>query len=140
MIACTRNAASRLALWLGVTLSVTLGVMPGTAPAAATPPAAPVTIGEHGEDFDACPSFGELRTTAVLRAAPSARAAAVATLPRGAGLHVCIDAVDGRWLGVVVASEAHDCGVSAAVPRPRRYRGPCRAGWVPARDVRTVAG
>lgn len=123
-----------------VVLAVMLAVAFGAAPTAAATPAVPVTIGEHGEDFDACPTFGALRRSTVLRAAPSAQAEAMATLPRGAALHLCVDAPDGRWFGVVVHGDAADCGVSSAVPRPRRYRGPCRAGWVPVGSVRVTAG
>jgi hypothetical protein len=99
---CLRRAGGRPAMSicgsLGVSITFVLAIfLPVTLPpaAAATAPV-PVTIGEHGEDFDACPTFGELRRDAVLRAAPSARAEAEAALPRGAALHLCVDAPDGR--------------------------------------------
>lgn len=50
----------------------------------------------------------------------------------------------GPWKGVVYAPRGRngeaDCGVLA--PRPRRapYAGPCRAGWIHGRYVRTIAG
>ena len=128
-------AARRPLLWLAFALGVA-----SVAPSLAAASTVAVTIGEHGEDADACPSLGELRAATVLRAGPSSQSPAIATLPRGARLHLCIDAADGRWVGVVVAADADDCGVSAAVPRPRRYRGPCRAGWLPVRSVRVIAG
>ena len=48
------------------------------------------------------------------------------------------------WQGIVYPSgeyqELGDCRVSSPVAAPEPYRGPCRSGWVLARDLRLVAG
>ena len=100
-----------------------------------------VTIGSHGPDTDACPSFGELTARTVVRARPDSGSATAVELNGGSMVHVCGTTKDGKWTSVVIALDARiDCKVSTPVPRPQFYRGPCASGWIPTSAIKIVAG
>jgi hypothetical protein len=102
----------------------------------------PVTIGAHGQpDIDACPSIGAALAPVAVRLAPADAAGVVLKLAAGQDFYMCGATADGLWESVVVPpSSGADCGVSRAVKTPRPYAGPCKSGWVPARQVEVVAG
>ncbi len=58
------------------------------------------------------------------------------------GQQVWICEERGVWLGIVYrrSTTGADCGVGMPRRRAGPYRGPCRAGWVHSRYVRTIAG
>lgn len=50
----------------------------------------------------------------------------------------------GEWQGIVYASgefqDLSDCRVSGPVAEPEPYDGPCKHGWLRARQIQLVAG
>jgi hypothetical protein len=111
------------------------------APAAAQ--GAPVHVGGDPHT-DACSPHGEValpvdgRSVAIVRAGPGGRHAEVARLK--AVRYVLICERRGRWLGIVFPEEGEEwsaCGIRAAVATRAPYAGPCRSGWIRARQVAT---
>ncbi|MEX0342762.1 MAG: hypothetical protein AB3N06_09250 [Erythrobacter sp.] len=102
-------------------------------------------IGLDGPSLDACGGLGRVGGTyreQVIRDAPDEAARTSDTLEQSTLVWLC--EAEGDWQGVVYASgefqEVGDCRVSSPVAEPRAYDGPCRAGWVPAKDVEFLAG
>ena len=107
-------------------------------------PRAPM-IGLDGPEFDACGGLGRIggayRKQAI-RNAPSEKAKTSETLEKSTMVWLC--EAEGDWQGIVYASgefqDTGDCRVSSPVAEPRPYDGPCRMGWVLAKDVEFLAG
>ena len=106
-----------------------------------------LTVGGE-ETVDACESIvkvvaGDRPGAVTVRAAPIHRARAVDRLAVGAQAWRCDGTSDDRWIGVVYrhhGGAAKDCGVAVLIPKPRRYYGPCRSGWIVSRRLKTIAG
>ena len=107
-------------------------------------PRAPM-IGLDGPSLDACGGLGRIggayRKLAV-REGPSENARTSETLQESMLVWLC--EADGDWQGIVYArgqfQDVGDCRVSTPVPEPRPYDGPCRMGWVLAKDIEFLAG
>ena len=116
--------------------------------AAAQPGGRPVRIGLAGGEFDACSPYAEVSglnrrgdNFLSVRAAPGAAGRELDRLGPGRRVWICEEGSVPGWTGIVYASRRDvDCHVGGPVPRPRPYRGPCRAGWVAARYLTPIAG
>ena len=128
-------------------LLLSLGTVSGP-PAPETleyPDARAPMIGLDGPSLDACGGLGRvggMYRQQVIRDAPDEAARTSDTLDGSTLVWLC--EAEGDWQGVVYASgefqDVGDCRVSSPIPEPRAYDGPCRAGWVLAKDVEFLAG
>lgn len=112
---------------------------------AETAAARAVLIGLDGPEFDACSSLGRIsgaEPVQVVRDGPDDRAGPVSQLDRRSFVWLCEAA--GEWQGIVYPEgefqDIADCRVGSPVTEPRSYEGPCRAGWVRARNIELMAG
>jgi hypothetical protein len=128
-------------------LLLTLGTVSGPpAPESETfPEARAPMIGLDGPGLDACGGLGRvggMYRKQVIRDAPEEGARTSDTLEQSTLVWLC--EAEGDWQGIVYASgefqEPGDCRVSSPVAETRAYDGPCRAGWVLAKDVEFLAG
>lgn len=117
--------------------------------AAAEPEQIPL-IGSDGPQLDACGGVGRVATLDThlpVRERPDQYAQEKDRLPPATLVWLC-DKNDGEngedWQGIVYPTGEHqdlgDCRVSSPVAAPEPYKGPCRSGWVLARNLRLVAG
>jgi len=107
-------------------------------------------IGSEGPSEDACIGVGTIRTLdpeLPVRERPDPYAREKDRLPSATLVWICDkgEGEDGaEWQGIVYPKgefqELGDCKVSARVAEPQPYNGPCRSGWVLARDLRLVLG
>ena len=111
-------------------------------------------IGSEGPAQDACIGVGTIITLdehLPVRERLDRYARQKDKLPRATLVWICekgasIEAggASEDWQGIVYPTgefqELGDCKVSRPVAAPEPYAGPCRSGWVPARDLRLVAG
>jgi len=105
-------------------------------------------IGNEGPDLDACIGIGRVSTLEpdlAVREQPGDYARQKDRLPHSTLVWLCEKGggENGEdWQGIVYPSGEYqdlgDCRVSSPVPEPRPYAGPCRFGWVIARDIRLV--
>ncbi|BBC73122.1 conserved hypothetical protein [Altererythrobacter sp. B11] len=106
-------------------------------------------IGRDGPEADGCGGIGKVfglygpGTQAYLsvRERQDDRAREKDRLTSGTLVWLC-DAQD-EWQGIVYADDElqdlGDCRVSSSVAAPEPYSGPCRFGWVHARNLQLVA-
>ena len=107
-------------------------------------------IGNEGPDLDACIGIGRIATlepSLPVREQPDDYAREKDRLAPSTLVWLCEKGggeTGEDWQGIVYPSGEHqelgDCRVSSPVSEPRPYAGPCRSGWVIARDIRLVAG
>ena len=104
-----------------------------------------VLIGLDGPETDACSGLGRIAgadSVQIVRAGPDDRAAQVSELDRRSFVWLCEAA--GEWQGIVYPEgefqDIADCRVGSPVAEPRSYDGPCRSGWVRARNIELMAG
>ncbi len=107
-------------------------------------------IGSEGPAEDACIGVGTIRTLdpdLPIRERPDEYAREKDRLPSATLVWICEkgEGANGdEWQGIVYPTgefqELGDCQVSAPVAAPEPYAGPCRSGWVLARDLRLVLG
>lgn len=102
-------------------------------------------IGLDGAELDACGGLGRISgryRPQLIREAPDERARAADEITDSTLVWLC--EAEGDWQGVVYSREEFqdetDCQVSSPVEAPRAYDGPCKAGWVLAKDVEFLAG
>lgn len=102
-------------------------------------------VGADGPQSDACGGIGRVATLApevVVRARPDDDAGKKERLAPDTLVWLCENG--GEWQGIVYPTgefqDLGDCRVSSPVAEPEPYSGPCRSGWVPARELRLVAG
>lgn len=114
--------------------------------ASAQPGPRPVRIGLNGSELDGCTPYSQITglnprgdNYLSVRAAPTTASRELDRLRAGRRVWIC-EEVSG-WAGIVYGPRGSTgCNVESPVPRPRPYRGPCRAGWVAARYVTPIAG
>lgn len=118
-------------------------------PAAAQGLDVPVTVGGEAE-LDACDAVGEIvgldprgDNFLSVRSGPGGTPyREIDRLHTGDKVRLC--EAHGPWRGVVYAPRDRtggaECGVSSPIPRRAPYAGPCRAGWIHHRYVRSMAG
>lgn len=113
--------------------------------AAATVPDHLPEIGVMGPEFDACGGVGRVSgadEVQIVRGAPSEQGSEVDRLDRRTLVWLC--EADGEWQGIVYPSgqfqDIADCRVGSPVAEPREYDGPCKAGWLLARNLELLAG
>lgn len=104
-----------------------------------------VRIGADGPEFDACGALGRIAgadTVQIVHAGPDDRADKVSQLDRRSFVWLC--EAEGEWQGIVYPEgdfqDIADCRVSGPVAEPQGYEGPCRSGWVRARNIELLAG
>ena len=124
-------------------------------PAAMSGPPAPETvqyaesrppmIGLEGPELDACGGVGRIGgfpDGITLLEAPEEGARKGEELPHRTLVWLC--EAQGAWQGVVYASgdfqELGDCRVSSPVAEPEPYDGPCKYGWLKARQIQLLVG
>lgn len=102
-------------------------------------------IGSEGPDLDACAGIGRVATLAshlAVRERPEEYARQKDKLAPYTLVWLCENGEE--WQGIVYPTgqfqELGDCKVSSPVAEPHPYRGPCRSGWVLARELALVAG
>ncbi len=102
-------------------------------------------IGLQGPHLDACGGIGRVSgagTVQPAREGPASNTRVSEKLPRGTMVWLCEAA--GEWQGVVYASgefqEIGDCRVSSPIAVPRSYDGPCKSGWILAKNIELLAG
>lgn len=112
---------------------------------AETAAARDVRIGADGPEFDACGGLGRITgpdRVQIVRSAPDDRAGEVSQLDRRSFVWLC--EAEGEWQGIVYPEgdyqDIADCRVSGPVAEPQGYEGPCRSGWVRARNIELLAG
>lgn len=121
--------------------AVIIAVMPVQA-FAQTRPKVPIVI--QGGTREACADIGLViglrpkgaRSLAV-KAGPGASYPQIDKLNEGKQVYLCGERND--WYAVVYAQTRTDCNVSTPWPRTRSYTGPCHAGWVHKRYVKSYA-
>lgn len=134
---------------------VSLGL--GATPLLARLPATPVIVGREAE-LDACTSIGHVaglaaRTVLPVHSRPAAAARVLDRLPELQLVWICEQRGHNEtkplWLGIIYQRGATlddnngvpaSCGVDQPISHQRRYRGPCRSGWVPAWRIVFDAG
>lgn len=107
-------------------------------------------IGIEGAQQDACIGIGRIVTMAphlAVRERPDEYAREKDKLAPATLVWICEKGAGANgddWQGIVYPTGEHqkmgDCRVSAPVAAPEPYKGPCRSGWVLARDLRLVTG
>jgi hypothetical protein len=109
-------------------------------------------IGSEGSTEDACIGVGTITTLdehLAVRERPDPYARQKDKLAPSTLVWICekgagADAKGEEWQGIVYPSgefqKLGDCRVSRRMPEPEPYSGPCRYGWVLARDLRLVLG
>ena len=102
-------------------------------------------VGADGPTLDACGGVGSVATyegDLAVHESPDKYARKTDKLPPRTLVWLCEGADD--WQGIVYPSgefqQFGDCRVSSPVAEPRPYAGPCRHGWVSAKDLQLVAG
>ncbi|AKH41593.1 hypothetical protein WYH_00534 [Croceibacterium atlanticum] len=107
-------------------------------------------VGRDGPEADACGGIGRVsglysptgEAFLSVREEHDEYARETDRLPQGTLVWLC-DAVE-EWQGIVYASgefqELGDCRVSSPVAVPEPYSGPCKSGWVLARNLQLVGG
>ena len=112
---------------------------------AATAEARAVRIGADGPELDACGGVGRIGgpdELLVVRSGPDDRAAEADRLERRSFVWLCDST--GEWQGIVYPSgefqDIADCRVSGPVAQVQAYDGPCRSGWVRARNIELLTG
>ena len=123
--------------------------MSSSAPTTAAAEQIPL-IGSEGPTEDACIGVGTIFTLdehLVVRERPDEYARQKDKLARATLVWICEKgaAESGEeWQGIVYPSgdiqKLGDCRVSRQVAAPEPYAGPCRYGWVAARNLRLVTG
>ena len=113
----------------------------------ATGPSTPVRVGLDGPDMDACGTYAEVadlsvreESFAVVRAAPEPNATGLDRISPGQGVSVC-DSENG-FAGIVYSRETElgSCSTGSPVPQEQDYDGPCRSGWIDAKQLEMLAG
>ena len=101
----------------------------------------PVTVGQSGPEFDACPSLGLVTVTSTLRSGPGTNFDRVMSLDAQSRFYICGESKSGRWTAIVLSQDGIlDCRAASPVPKQQPYAGPCVSGWVPSRYVKVIAG
>ena len=106
-------------------------------------------IGLEGPETDGCPGIGrialfEAKKGDFMRVYTDANDVAPVKdkLPLSTLVWLC--EADEGWQGIVYPmpdnQDLGDCRVSAALPSPEPYNGPCQYGWVEAKYIELVAG
>lgn len=109
----------------------------------------PVLIGRDGPEIDACGAVGkvtglnpEKKEQLPVRQSPQPAGSETDHLDAATLVWLC-DA-DGDWQGIVYPQGTYqdlgDCRVSGPVSEQKAYTGPCKYGWVPAKNLELVAG
>lgn len=109
----------------------------------------PVLVGRDGPELDACASVGrvtrpdpEKDSYLSVYARPDDNGGEADRVAGGNLVWLCDS--DGDWQGIVYPSgpwqDLGDCRVSSPQHAPGPYAGPCRQGWVQARNLELVAG
>lgn len=126
-----------------------LALLAPASPGAAQGLDVPVTVGGEAE-LDACDAVGEIvgldprgDNFLSVRSGPGGTPyREIDRLHTGDKVRLC--EARGPWRGVVYAPRDRtggaECGVSSPIPRRAPYAGPCRAGWIHHRYVRSMAG
>lgn len=143
--AMTMRGRSRAGIWLRG-LALTALFLPGAYAAAQDRAEEQVPmIGSDGPNLDACGGIGRVATLGphlTVRERPEDYAREKDRLIPNTLVWLCEGGDD--WQGIVYPKGEHqdlgDCRVSSPVAAPQPYSGPCRSGWVLARDLRLVAG
>lgn len=117
--------------------------------AAAEPEQVPL-IGSDGPALDACAGIGRIATLdpdLAIRERPDEYAREKDRLPSATLVWICEKGASENgedWQGIVYPTgefqKLGDCLVSRPIPAQEPYAGPCRSGWVLARDLRLVLG
>jgi len=106
-------------------------------------------VGLQGPDTDACPGIGRIaifepKKGDFMRVYTEAHEAAPVKDKIDLSTLVWLCEADEGWQGIVYPSgqfqDLGDCRVSATLPKPAPYDGPCQFGWVEAKYIELTAG
>jgi len=106
-------------------------------------------VGLQGPETDACPGIGRIamfepKKGDFMRVYSDAGESAPVKDKIDLSTLVWLCEAEEGWQGIVYPSgqfqELGDCRVSATLPEPEPYAGPCRYGWVEAKYIELTAG